>query len=244
MIMFKIGRYYNICSLIHSLNPLLKMFITIVFIVSVFMAKSLMSNLFLIAFLLIMMVSSNVPIKEYLKSLWFTKYFILLLLMMDLIFFHSFTHLVLTLIPMALIILVTSLLIFTTKIRDLMMTIEIILTPLKIFGINPRKIAFSMMLAIRFIPILISEARNIIKAMRNRNTTAKESIKDRINNVKNILTPLMNKSIDHADRLADVMTIRNYSFDKKEKYIMYTRKVDYAIVTVQILLFIAILIKG
>lgn len=244
MTMFKLGRYYKTESLIHDINPFLKLFLTIVFIINIFIAKVLLAKLFLVAFLLIIMVASNVPAKEYLKSIWFARYFIILLAIMDLIFFRSFSHLISTLIPMILIILITSVLIFTTKVRDLMMTIEILLTPLKIFGINPRKVAFSIMLAIRYIPILLSESKNIIKAMRNRNVKNKETITDKINNAKDVLTPLMNKSMDHADRLADVMTVRNYSFDKKEEYKMYVRKIDYALVSVQILLFIAILMKG
>ena len=244
MIMFKLGRYYKTCSLIHSFNPFLKFFLTIIFIISVFIAKSTLSYLFLIAFLLIIMIASNVPAINYWESIWFTKYFLILLFILDLIFFRSFSHAFLTLLPMILIILMTSVLIFTTKVHDIMMTLEIIMTPLKIFGINPRKVAFSMIMAIRFIPILLSEARSIIKAMRNRNPKPKESIKDKLNNTSNILTPLFNRSVDHADRLADTMTVRNYSFDRKEKYVMYARRVDYAIVTVQILLFIAILMKG
>ncbi len=244
MTMFKLSRYYRTESLIHEVNPFLKLFITIVFIISAFIAKSLLANLFLFAFLLIIMIASNVPIIEYLKSIWFTRFFIILLIIMDLIFFRSFTHLIGTLLPMIMIILMTSVLIFTTKVHDLMMTFEILLTPLKIFGINPRKVAFSIMLAIRFVPILLGESKNIIKAMKNRNPKEKETIKDKIHNTANIMTPLMGKSVDHADRLADVMTVRNYSFDKKKKYIMYTRRVDYVIVSVQILLFIAILIKG
>ncbi len=244
MTMFKISRYYKTNSLIHSINPFLKVFLTIVFIISAFLAKSLLANLFLIAFLMILMISSNVPAREYLKSIWFIRYFIILLIILDLIFFRSFLHLIGTVLPMILTALITSLLIFTTKVRDLMMTFEILFTPLKIFGINPRKVAFSIMLAIRFIPILLEEAKSIIKAMRNHNVKTKESLVDKLNNTKNVLNPLMNKSLAHADRLADVMMVRNYSFDQKENYIMYTRKVDYAIVTVQILLFIAIIIKG
>ncbi len=244
MIMFKISRYYKTDSLIHDINPFLKLFITIIFIISVFIAKSMMANLFLISFLLIIMVASNVPAIEYLKSIWFIKYFIILLIIMDLIFFHSFSHLISVLIPMIMIVLMTSVLIFTTKLRDLMMTFEILLTPLKIFGINPRKVAFSMMLAIRFIPILLDEAKNIIKAKKNLNQKSKETFKDKIRNATNFMTPLMSKSLDHADRLADTMTIRNYTFDKKENYVLYTRRIDYAVVAVQILIFIAILMKG
>ena len=244
MTMFKLGRYYKTNSLIHGINPFIKLILTIAFIINTFIAKSLMANLFLVAFLLIILVASNVPAREYFKSIWFARYFLIFLIIMDLIFFRSFTHLISTLVPMILIILMTSVLIFTTKVRDLMMTIEIILTPLKIFGINPRKVAFSIMLAIRFIPILLDESKNIIKAMRNRNTKEKETLSDKINNTKNVLTPLVNKSVDHADRLADVMTVRNYSFDKKEEYVMYARRIDYVIVSVQILLFIAILMKG
>ena len=244
MTMFKLSRYYKKDSFIHEVNPFIKLFVTVVFIISTFIAKSTMANLFLIAFLLIIMVASNVPAIEYLKSIWYARYFIIILIIMDLIFFQSLSHLLTTLIPMILIILMTSVLIFTTKVHDLVMTFELMLSPLKVFGVNPRKAAFSIMLAIRFIPILLKEAKNIIKAMHNRNQKEKETIKDKFRNLTNIMTPLMNKSIDHADRLADTMTVRNYSFDKEKKYVMYARRADYAIVSVQILLFIAIIMKG
>jgi len=244
MIMFKLGKYYNTNSLIHNLNPFIKLFLSIIFIISVFLAKSLMANLLLTAFLLIMIVSSDVPANEYFKSIWFMKYFLILIFLMDLLFFKSFIHVFLSMLSMILIILMTSLVIFTTKIRDLTMALEIFLTPLKLFGLNPKKIAFTMTLSIRFIPILLNESKNIIKAMKNRNFKDKESFKDKINNAINVINPLFNKSLEHADRLADMMTIRNYSFDKKERYVLYTRKFDYALVTTQLLLFIAIILKG
>lgn len=244
MTMFKIGRYYKTDSIIHSINPLLKLFLLIIFIISTFVANSLMAYLFLIAFLLIIMVTSNVPIQKYLESIWFTRIFIILLLIMDLIFFKSFYHLLLTLIPMILIILMTSVILFTTRISDLMMALEICLLPLKIFNINTRKIAFMIMQAIRFIPILFEESNNIIKAMKNRNIKEKETIKDKLITLKNILNPLINKSLEHADRLADTMIIRNYSFSEEKKYVMYVRKIDYAFVATQIFLFVAIIMKG
>ena len=116
--------------------------------------------------------------------------------------------------------------------------------PLRVFKINSRKIAFMIMQAIRFIPILLEEAKIIIKSMKNRNVKDVERFKDKVNNLKNILSPLMRKSLNHADTLADVMTIRNYSFNKEQKYIMYVSKVDYVFVTAQLILLAAIIMKG
>ena len=90
----------------------------------------------------------------------------------------------------------------------------------------------------------MDDSKKIMKAMKNRNLRPKENLKTKVNNINNLVSPLFRKSMDHADRLADIMTIRNYSFERKIKYILYSRKADYLIVTIQILIFVAIVMEG
>ena len=243
MIMFRFSNYYKTDSFIHEINPFLKLFITIIFILSVFLSKSVNSKIFLGFFLLIIIIASNVPILKYLKAIWKAKYFLVLFLLLDFIFYRSFNHLLITLILAISIVLMISVLVFTTKFHDLMTTFEIILTPLKLVGVNSKKIAFSIMMGFYFIPILSYECKNTIKAMHNQNP-GRETIKNKIRNISNISTPVISKSINHVNRVVDVMSVRNCSFDKKVKYAIYVRKVDYALVAVQLLIFIAILVKG
>lgn len=215
------------------------------FIVSCFLATDLLAILFLLIFMLLMIIASNIPIIEFLKSLWTAKIFIILVVVMNIVFFQSIDNLIIISVQLVLIILMTSLVIFTTRISELTYALELLFSPLKIINFPVKKVAFAITLAIRFVPILLTESKKIVKSQKNRIFKDKLSIKDKIINIKNMLFPIFNKSINHADKIAEVMTVRNYTFTTATVSLRnrQVKELDYALMAMQMLLLVAIIVK-
>ncbi len=64
-----IGQYYPADSVIHRLDPRVKLFGTIVFIIAMFSAKNVTAYIWATLFLAVMIVISKVPLKFILKGL-------------------------------------------------------------------------------------------------------------------------------------------------------------------------------
>ena len=63
------GQYYPVDSAVHRLDPRMKLVLTIIFIVAVFMAHSFAGYLLLLAFLYFVCRMANVPFRFLLKGL-------------------------------------------------------------------------------------------------------------------------------------------------------------------------------
>ena len=63
------GQYYPVDSVVHRLDPRMKLILAILFIVAVFMAHSFVGYLLLLAFLVFACKMSNVPFRLLLKGL-------------------------------------------------------------------------------------------------------------------------------------------------------------------------------
>ena len=70
--MFKnltIGQHYPVDSPIHDLDPRLKIIMTFIFIISLFLIESFTGFLFVVAFLTVTITISKVPVKFVIKGL-------------------------------------------------------------------------------------------------------------------------------------------------------------------------------
>ena len=239
MIMFK--KKPN--SLIHSINPFIKLILAIFFIISCFLVKSIIPLLFLAIFLIALVLASNVSIKEFLRYLWLVLFAFVVLFFLDLIINFTFMP-VISLFKSILIILMISLVIITTKSSDITLALEILFFPLKIFGLNPRKLANKTMLSLRFISIFKEELNKNIKSYNNR-IIKNQSLKNKIINYKNIILLSYNQANDTKFQLEEVMIVKNYNFDigNKIDYNLKAKEMDFALVGMQILIFVAIIVK-
>ena len=238
--MFNNKLYSDEKSLIHTLNPILKLLLAILFVITIIVAKSNMAYLFLVTFLLIILVATNISTINFLKAIWKVRYLIIILSLVDLIIFRSWMHLGLFIVSIIAIVLMIATLIMTTKAIDMMMTLEIIFTPFKLFGLNPRKMALKIMKFLNIMIIMKENYDGFKKSVKNRDEDKKLSFKQLLT----LRESLIAKSIAKANINMDVMKIKNYDFKAQDNYILYVRKIDYAIISVQILLFITILMKG
>ena len=111
-----------------------------------------------------------------------------------------------------LLVVGSSLLNLTTTPVSLTDGIESLLTPLKIIKFPVHELALVMSIALRFIPILASEADRIINAQKARGADFESgNLISRAKAMIPVLVPLLVSAFRRADELGDAMDARCYS---------------------------------
>ncbi|NLB84731.1 MAG: energy-coupling factor transporter transmembrane protein EcfT [Acholeplasmataceae bacterium] len=109
------------------------------------------------------------------------------------------------------VIILTSLLTFTTMTTDLNRGIESLLKPLKLIKIPVGTFAMMLSLTLRYIPTLLEETQTVMKAQASRGVDFKESkFKDKIGQIVSLLIPIFIISFKRAEELANAMEARGY----------------------------------
>ena len=223
-----IGQYYNGDSPIHRLDARMKIILTLTFIVSIFVCKSFPALGLMIAFTLAVVLVSKVPFKMVLKSMKpiviivvFTSILNIFYVsggtqLVDWKFIHISTNGLFTALFMAVriicLVVISSMLTYTTTPTMLTDGLEKLLSPLKLFKIPVATLAMMMTLALRFIPTLIDEIDRITNAQKARGANLDDgSFIERAKALVPIIVPLFVSSIRRAYELADAMDCRCYT---------------------------------
>jgi energy-coupling factor transport system permease protein len=110
-----------------------------------------------------------------------------------------------------LLLLISSVLTFTTSPIVLTDGIEALLRPFKAVGVPAHELAMMMTIALRFIPTLIEETDRIMKAQTARGADFSHgSLAQKARNMLPILIPLFISAFRRADELAIAMEARCY----------------------------------
>lgn len=221
-----LGQYFPGQSFIHVLDPRCKIVATLLVIVAIFIAQSLMSYAVLTVFILLCFGIARLPLRLIVKSL--KPLWVIIALTMAI---HVFTtpgqviwqwsifHITWegicqgTLMTGRLIYLIvfSSLLTYTTSPIVLTDGIEHLLNPFKRIGVPAHELAMMMTIALRFIPTLLEETDRIMKAQtaRGANFTS-GNLLQRGKNMIPFLVPLFVSAFRRADDLATAMESRCY----------------------------------
>ena len=229
-----IGQYYPTDSLLHRLDPRVKLLGTLVFIVSLFIADSWLGYVLAAAFLALMIRLSNVPLKFVLRGL--KAVMILLLISVGFnIFLTDGKHVLLEFwiikitwegVKQALfmgtrlifLIMGSSLMTLTTTPNQLTDGLETGLGFLKKIHVPIHEIAMMMSIALRFIPILIEETDKIMKAQMARGADFETGgLIQKARALVPILVPLFISSFRRATDLAMAMEARCYNGGDRTK---------------------------
>ncbi len=227
--MFKnltIGQHYPVESAVHNLDPRVKIILTFVFIISLFLIDSFFAYLYVLAFLTVAILTSKVPVKFVLRGLKpifmiIAITFIINLLMTPgkIIFQAGFIKITeeglkqagFMAIRLTLLIMGTSMLTLTTSPIILTDGIESLLNPFKRLGVPAHELAMMMTIALRFIPTLMEETEKIMKAQKSRGADFESgNIINRAKNLVPLLVPLFISAFRRADELAMAMEARCY----------------------------------
>ncbi|MBC8015034.1 MAG: energy-coupling factor transporter transmembrane protein EcfT [Sporomusaceae bacterium] len=221
-----LGRYFPGNSVIHQLDPRTKIISTILFISSIFLAENYQAYSIIAVFVGIIIGLAGIPVRmivRSLKPLW--------IIIMLTLFIHILTTpgaIIYSIGPMTVteeglrqglmmslrllfLIVISSLLTFTTSPVVLTDGIERLLGPFKKIGLPAHELAMMMTIALRFIPTLLEETDRIMKAQMARGADfTSGNILRRARNMIPLLVPLFISAFRRADELATAMEARCY----------------------------------
>lgn len=254
-----IGQYYPADSVIHRLDPRVKIIATLLFIVSLFMFDSFAGYIVVAAFLAACIVMSKVPFSYMVKGL---KAIVMLLMLTVIINMfmtpgepmvslwkltitkEGFRAAVFMGLRLMLLIIGSSVMTLTTTPNNLTDALESLLKPLKKINVPVHEIAMMMSIALSFIPILIEETDKIMKAQMARGADFEnKNIVKRVKSYIPILVPLFISAFRRAGDLAMAMEARCYHGGEgrtKMKPLKYESR-DYIAFVICILYMVAVI---
>ena len=223
-----IGQYYPADSLLHKLDPRVKLFATVIYVIALFTFKGLLGLALITGFLYAVIKISKVPFKFMVKGLKaivvllvITSVFNLLATPGDIVFWKwgslqitdtGIINSVLMTVRLIYLILGTSLMTLTTTPNQLTNGLETALAPLNKMNVPVHSIAMMMSIALRFIPILIEETDKIMKAQMARGADfEKGNLLQKAKNMVPLLVPLFVSAFRRAEDLAMAMEARCYN---------------------------------
>lgn len=222
---FITGQYYPADSLVHRIDPRVKLLLILFYAFAIFFIKNFTGFAVTAVLIGLFIYISKLPVSLTLKGVKPLFYILVLTLLIQLwigggpwvaigpanISIPGLRAGIFIDIRLVLLIVGASFLTLTSTPVELTDAIEYLLTPLKRLGVPSHELAMMMTIALRFIPILSAETDKIIKAQASRG--ARFDSKNPIIKFKSfipILIPLFVSVFRRADELAEAMEARAY----------------------------------
>ena len=226
-----LGRYIPGNSVIHRLDPRSKLLAMLLFILIIFWANNLITNLLLFSFTLFLVFLSRIPIGFFVKGLRSMLFLVAFTTNFQLLFTTAGTPIFqITDIGLGqsgiifsrfiLIIFFSTLLSLTTMPLSLADAVESLLKPFRIFKLPVHEIGLMLSMSLRFVPTLMDDTVRIMNAQRARGVDFGEgNIMQKVKSIIPILIPLFASSFKRADALAIAMEARGYQGgDNRSRY--------------------------
>ena len=255
-----LGQYYPADSVIHKLDPRVKLFATMIYIISLFCFKGIAALLVATVFLIAVIRVSKVPFHFMVKGLKTIMVLMIITALFNLfltpgeplvtvwifkITAEGIKSAALMTIRLVYLILGTSIMTLTTTPNQLTDGLEKALMPLSKIGIPVHAIAMMMSIALRFIPILIEETDKIMKAQMARGADFENgNLIQKVKNMIPLLVPLFVSAFRRADDLAMAMEARCYNGGEgrtKMKPLRYMKR-DHLAYVIVLAYFVVILV--
>jgi len=221
-----IGQYYQTESVIHRLDPRVKLLGTLLFIIALFNYKNPIGYALGIVFLFMVISLSHVPVRFITKGLKGIVIIMLMTVLINLFLTPGTTAVALgkltityegiatalsMMLRLILLIMGSSVVTLTTTPNNLTDGLEKGLGFLKIFKVPVGDVAMMMSIALRFIPILLEETDRIMKAQLARGADFESgNLIRKAKSLVPVLVPLFVSAFRRAGDLAMAMEARCY----------------------------------
>lgn len=222
-----LGQYYPTDSVIHRLDPRVKLIGTMVFILSLFLFNNIYGYLFATLFLAASIKMSKVPFRFMIKGLKAIMVLLIITVIFNILLtpgkvilaefwiFRISLEGVKTAFFMAVrlsyLIIGSSIMTLTTTPNNLTDGLEKLLNPLNKIKIPVHEVAMMMSIALRFIPILLEETDKIMKAQIARGADFESgNLIKKAKSLVPLLIPLFVSAFRRANDLAMAMEARCY----------------------------------
>lgn len=246
------GQYVPFNTPIHRMDTRVKLFLLVVFMVAIFLpygnrvdvvypyAMSLVVLGGIFVLLMIGLLISRISFGSLMKSMSFLWVLLFVVVILNFFFWKApdwtsnsqllfevgkkkFLFIGYIIARIFLMVILSLMFASTTKPMDMTFALEWYLTPLRWLHVPTAAFSMTMSLALRFIPVLASEAKTIFKAQAARGLDySNGKAKDRIKAIVSLLIPLITTSFHHASELAYALEARGYDpLGKRTRYRQY-----------------------
>lgn len=257
-----LGQYFPGTTPVHRMDPRMKLLMTILYIVVLFVADGLLSYIAIAAFLVTVIAISHISPKVVLSGM---KPLIIIIAITGVlnmfytpgegeplfrvwkltIYKEGIVTAAFMIVRIMLLVCGTFMLTYTTSPLELTDGIESLLKPLEKIRVPAHELAMMMSIALRFIPTLIEEADKIMSAQKARGADFDSgNILKRAKALIPLLVPLFISAFRRADELAVAMECRCYHGGKGRTRMRVLRfhSVDWLALLVMALLTAAIIL--
>lgn len=257
-----IGQYYQTDSVIHRLDPRVKLIATILFIISLFCVDNVWGYLLAALFLAGCIKLSNVPFKFMVRGMRAIMFLLLLTVAFNLfltpgeplvqiwklkITKEGLALAITMAVRLSFLIIGSSVMTLTTTPNNLTDGMESLMKPLEKLKVPVHEIAMMMSIALRFIPILLEETDKIMKAQIARGADFESgNVLKKAKAMVPLLVPLFISAFRRANDLAMAMEARCYRGGEhrtKMKPLVY-KKQDYIAYAVLLVYFASCIVIG
>ncbi len=222
------GQYCEGKSVLHRLDPRAKIIMSVLFIVDIFIAKSIWAFALLFVFTALCVVLSGINLGIILRGLrpiliimaftavinvfWYRGETLLVDFWVINIYLEGIVNAFLVVLRVVLLLAGTSVILtYTTTPLALTDGLESLLSPLAKIKVPVHEFSLMMTIALRFIPTLIEETQKIMNAQKARGADFTEgSLVSRAKALIPVMVPLFTSAFRRADELATAMECRLY----------------------------------
>lgn len=226
-----LGQYFPGDTIVHRLDPRIKILIALVFLVSVFVVRTMWGFLALAVLFAVIIAIAKIGPVTIARSIRPLLFIIIFTFALNILFYNGGTvywewgilkisqegieKAIFIAIRLILLIIATSLLTLTTSPMQLTDGMESLLKPLKKIKFPVHEMAMMMSIAMRFIPTLVEETDRIMKAQTARGAEFDSgNLLKKAKNMIPLLVPLFVSAFKRADELALAMESRCYHGDE------------------------------
>lgn len=229
-----LGQYYPSGSVMHRLDPRMKIICALIFIICSFLCKNIFSFLLLVVISLLLVTVSKIPLKTVLKSIKAIIFIMIFTAIINIFWtkgneesllisfkifkwnmniysdgLYSAAFILIRIVSM--IIGSSVFMTYTTTPTQLTDGLESLLSPLKKIHVPVHTFAMMMTIAMRFIPTIMEETEKIMSAQKARGADfSNGSLLKRAKALVPVLIPLFISAFRRASDLATAMTCRCY----------------------------------
>ena len=221
-----LGQYFPADSILHRLDPRIKILSLIVFIVLTFCTFNFYALGLIFLSVVAIVLISKVPPRMYLKSLKVIIIIVIITSLLNLFYgtgepifewwifkvtWAGIQNAIYVCARIICLILFSSALTFTTSPTDLTDALEHLMKPLTVFHVKVHEIAMMMTIALRFVPTLLEETDKIMSAQKARGADMESgNLITRVKALIPVLVPLFVSAFRRAYELAMAMECRCY----------------------------------
>ena len=257
-----LGQYYQADSVLHRLDPRVKLIATFVYVISLFVVDNLIGYGICFLFLALAIGLSKVPVKFMLRGMKAILFLLIITVIFNLFLTPGETlvsfwvfkitkegvKMAFTMaVRLSMLIIGSSVMTLTTTPNNLTDGLESVMKPLKKIKVPVHEIAMMMSIALRFIPILLEETDKIMKAQIARGADFESgNLFKKAKSMVPLLVPLFISAFRRANDLAMAMEARCYQGGEgrtKMKPLIYRKRDGIAYVIV-VLFFAVCIVVG